>query len=137
VIETDYTSTRTGGDNRDEQARNQDWWERLPMTYEDWGAVNRSTTRERVIAKFLQSNPWLSRDYFSHFQGLRVLEIGCGAVPATCLFAEGGASVTAVDLTAAAVKLTADFTRSLGVVVKKMDAEHLEFAEASFDHVFS
>ena len=134
---TIYTSARDGSDSRTEQERNRDWWSRLPMTYEDWEGQDRSTTRDCVVKKFLQSNPWLTRDYFSSFKGQRVLEIWCGAGPATYLFAEGGAHVTAIDLTAAAVNMTTVNTRDMGVLVRQMDAECLEFPDAAFDHIFS
>lgn len=121
----------------DLQERNRAWWERLPMTYESWSNADRSTSRERAVTKFLSGNPWLARTYFSRFAGKNVLEIGCGAGPATCLFAEGGAKITAVDLTDVAVQLTKIHTDGLSVIVERMDAEHMSFADASFDHVFS
>lgn len=105
------------------------------MTCESWEKNNRTTTRERVIDQFLAGNPWLSRNYFRQFAGKDVLEIGCGAGPATCLFAEGGARVTAVDLTQAAVDMTS--VHEPGARVLRMDAEHLVFPDAGFDHVFS
>ena len=121
----------------DPQERNRAWWESLPMTYESWSDADRSTTRERVMAAFVTSNPWLGREYFTLFKGLDVLDIGCGAGPATCLFASNGARVTAIDLTEAAVTMTKRHTEGLPVAVERMDAEHLTFADASFDHVFS
>jgi ubiquinone/menaquinone biosynthesis C-methylase UbiE len=119
------------------QERNRLWWERLPMTYERWEGADRATTRDRVVAKFLEGNPWLSREYFTHFTGKDVLEIGCGAGPATVLFAQSGARVTAIDLTEAAVTMTKRHTEGLGVLVERMDAERMAFPDASFDHVFT
>jgi 2-polyprenyl-3-methyl-5-hydroxy-6-metoxy-1,4-benzoquinol methylase len=119
------------------QERNRQWWERLPMTYERWESEDRSTTRQRAIDKFLSGNPWLTRGYFARFAGKQVLEIGCGAGPATCLFAEGGAHVTAIDLTEAAVEMTRRHSHSLAVTVERMDAERMGFESASFDHIFS
>lgn len=123
--------------NTDSQELNRQWWEHLPMTYERWESADRTTTRDRVLDMFLRSNPWLDRKYFGRFAGQRVLEIGCGAGAATCLFAEGGARVTAVDLTEAAVAMTQRHSDGFGVTVEQMDAEHLSFADGSFDHVFS
>lgn len=119
------------------QDRNRLWWERLPMTYERWENEDRATTRERVVEMFLRSNPWLDRRYFQRFHGRHVLEIGCGAGPASILFAEAGARVTAIDLTEAAVEMTRRHAEGLDVAVERMDAEHLRFPDASFDHVFS
>ncbi|HZL59315.1 MAG TPA: class I SAM-dependent methyltransferase [Stellaceae bacterium] len=124
-------------DSDSPQERNRRWWEQLPMTYERWEHADRATTRARAIDMFLSSNPWLGRDRFARFTGKRVLEIGCGAGPAACLFAEDGALVTAIDLTETAVDLTRRHTTGLDVTVERMDAERMSFADASFDHVFS
>ncbi|MGH6957083.1 MAG: class I SAM-dependent methyltransferase, partial [Caulobacteraceae bacterium] len=119
------------------QEQNRQWWERMPMTYARWEDGDRSTTRERVIADFLAGNPFFAPEYFQRFAGKDVLEIGCGAGPATALFAEGGARVTAIDITEAGVELTRRHTEGLNVTVKRMDAERLEFPDASFDHAFA
>jgi ubiquinone/menaquinone biosynthesis C-methylase UbiE len=68
-----------------------------------------------------------------------VLEIGCGAGAASCLFARGGARVTAIDLTEQGVALTrrAAEQLSLKVDARRMDAEQLEFPDRSFDLVFT
>lgn len=119
------------------QARNQAWWESLPMTYEDWDVRDRSTAREQIISQFLAGNPWLTCEYFNSFTGKSILEIGCGGGPASCLFARGGASVTAIDLTHAAVAITKRHVFNLPVTVSRMDAEHLGFSDGLFDHVFT
>jgi ubiquinone/menaquinone biosynthesis C-methylase UbiE len=119
------------------QERNRLWWEQLPMTYERWENEDRSTTKQRVVEMFLRENPWLTRDYFARFAGKQVLEIGCGAGPASCLFAESGAHVTGIDLTEAGVEMARRHTAGLDVKVERMDAEQMSFADASFDHVFS
>ena len=119
------------------QDQNRQWWEQLPMTYERWENEDRSTSRQRVVEMFLRMNPWLTRDYFACFAGKQVLEIGCGAGPASCLFAENGAHVRAIDLTETGVEMTRRHTTDLDVKVERMDAEQMSFADASFDHVFS
>lgn len=121
----------------DPQERNRLWWERLPMTYRDFAAFDRATSRDRVVADFLGGNPWLTPEYFAPFAGQDVLEIGCGAGPASVLFARGGARVTAIDLTEAGVELTRRHTEGLGVKVERMDAERMSFPDTSFDHVFA
>ncbi len=126
-----------GQANRDPQENNRTWWEALPMTYKEWDAADRSTNRDAVVQDFITGNPWLSREYFCGFSGKRVLEIGCGAGPASVLFAQGGANVTAIDLTVKAVEMTRHHTEGLGVTVERMDAEQMAFPDASFDHVFS
>jgi ubiquinone/menaquinone biosynthesis C-methylase UbiE len=124
-------------DSSDQQERNRAWWSRLPMTYENWDHADRSTSRRRVVEMFLTSNPWLTADYFSRFAGKDVLEVGCGAGPATYLFAAGGANCTAIDLTDQAVTMTKAHTEGLNVLALQMDAERMTFPDASFDHVFS
>jgi 2-polyprenyl-3-methyl-5-hydroxy-6-metoxy-1,4-benzoquinol methylase len=121
----------------DPQERNRVWWESLPMTYEGWGNADRSTTREKVTAAFLAANPWLGPQHFASYANQDVLEIGCGAGPATCLFAASGARVTAIDLTEAAVEMTKRHVEGMPVTVRRMDAEQLTFPDAAFDHVFS
>ena len=119
------------------QERNRAWWEALPMTYKDWNAASRSTTRDQAVGDFLSGNPWLTEDLFARQKGKSVLEIGCGTGAASVLFARAGARVTAIDLTQAAVDMTLAHTEGLGVAVERMDAEHLAFPDQSFDYVFS
>ena len=117
------------------QEKNRQWWESLPMTYEDWAADDRTTVRDRVVSRFLEFNPYLTPAYFAAFSGRCVLEIGCGAGPVTALFAEAGADVTAIDLTETAVAMAcAHEPRPMGL---QMDAEAMTFPDSSFDAVFS
>ncbi|HZB93632.1 MAG TPA: class I SAM-dependent methyltransferase, partial [Stellaceae bacterium] len=106
-------------------------------TYREWSAGDRSTTREAVVADFLRGNPWLRPERFQAFAGKAVLDVGCGAGPASVLFAEGGATVTAIDITHHAVRLAQEHTDGLRVTVLKMDAERMTLSDASFDHAFS
>ena len=136
----DEARQRTG----DEQERNRLWWESLPMTYVGWEDADRVPTAPEefraVDAQFLRGNPWLESDFdFAAHAGERVLEIGCGAGSASCLFARAGASMTAIDLTEQAVELAQANARSQGLAVdvRRMDAEQLGFPDASFDYVFS
>lgn len=117
------------------QEKNRQWWERLPMTYEDWESDNRETNRTRVIDKFLKANPFLTPQYFASFTGKRVLEVGCGAGAATSLFADAGAEITAIDITSAAVEMTR--SHEPRATVLQMDAEAMTFPDNSFDAVFS
>jgi 2-polyprenyl-3-methyl-5-hydroxy-6-metoxy-1,4-benzoquinol methylase len=144
----DSTLTRAREEARqrtaDEQERNRLWWESLPMTYVGWEDADRVPTAPdefRVVdAQFLRGNPWLESGYdFTARAGQRVLEIGCGAGSASCLHARAGASVSAIDLTEQAVALAQANARSQGLTVdvRRMDAERLEFPDASFDYVFS
>lgn len=126
------------------QDLNRLWWENLPMTYVAWEADDRRLTgREAFVgvqARFLADNPWLVQYFdFGRFAGREVLEIGCGSGAASCLLAKAGASVAAVDLTEAAVRMSKACAAAsdVRVAVNRMDAERLAFDADRFDFVFS
>jgi len=85
---------------------------------------------EPYVHGFAEYARWRNRD---------VLEVGCGLGTETVRFARAGARVTAVDLTATAVELTARRLADEGLegTVRQADAEELPFADASFDLVYS
>src|SRR5256714_12079058 len=76
---------------------------------------------------------------FERAKGLRVLEIGCGLGTDGARFARAGASYTGVDLTEAAVSLARRRFELEGLPgeFRVADAEALEFADESFDLVYS
>lgn len=76
---------------------------------------------------------------FRNAGGLRVLEVGCGMGTDGAQFARAGANYTGVDLTEAAVELARKrFALSdLPGTFRTADAENLDFADASFDIVYS
>ena len=76
---------------------------------------------------------------FADSKGLKVLEIGCGLGTDGAQFAAAGADYTGVDLTEAAVELARkrfEVSRLKGTF-RVADAENLEFADESFDLVYS
>lgn len=76
---------------------------------------------------------------FASASGLKVLEIGCGLGTDGAQFAEAGADYTGVDLTEAAVELARkrfEFYELPGKF-ETADAENLDFADESFDLVYS
>ena len=76
---------------------------------------------------------------FSSAAGLKVLEIGCGLGTDGAQFAKAGADYTGVDLTEAAVELARkrfEISKLPGKF-QTADAENLEFADESFDLVYS
>jgi 2-polyprenyl-3-methyl-5-hydroxy-6-metoxy-1,4-benzoquinol methylase len=126
------------------QDLNRLWWERLPMTYADWEAQSRLPNPQEIATRltgmYLANNPFLKLRFdFEAFAGKRVLEIGSGAGAAACLFASGGARVTAIDITDQAVDLTRQAAEILGLAidVRRLDAEHMDFADGSFDFVYT
>lgn len=76
---------------------------------------------------------------FQSARGKRVLEIGCGLGTDGAQFARAGASYTGVDLTQAAVGLARRRFELFGLEgdFQTADAENLDFADASFDLVYS
>ena len=76
---------------------------------------------------------------FAETKNLKVLEIGCGLGTDGAQFANAGADYTGVDLTEAAVDLARrrfELT-SLPGTFRMADAERLDFADESFDLVYS
>ncbi len=131
-----------------------DWWERNPMTY-DWRRNVRQDvgTREwyeevdrrlfdRKLMFFAHDDgerPFARLIPYSRLENKDVLEVGCGVGAHARLMAECGARVTAIDLTTTAVELTRQRFQleKADVCVRQMDAEHMEFADESFDFVWS
>lgn len=76
---------------------------------------------------------------FEGASGKRVLEIGCGLGTDGAQFAKAGACYTGVDLTEAAVELARRRFELFGLEgdFRTADAENLDFADASFDLVYS
>src|SRR6266550_2453044 len=76
---------------------------------------------------------------FTGARGLRVLEIGCGMGTDGAQFAQAGAHYTGVDLTEAAIELARKRFELSGLEgeFQVADAENLDFADASFDRVYS
>lgn len=76
---------------------------------------------------------------FASAKGLRVLEIGCGLGTDGAQFAKAGAIYTGVDLTDAAVELARKRFElfDLPGTFRTADAENLDFADESFDLVYS
>ncbi|MBI4187739.1 MAG: class I SAM-dependent methyltransferase [Chloroflexi bacterium] len=116
--------------------RIREYWERCtPMSFttEKW-----SYEQKRQFRYSLQD--YMQTVFrFSEFANKSVLEIGCGAGIDSLEFARHGARVTAVDLTEGAVKLTKELAQEAGLPIKvaRFDAKKLDFADNSFDCVYS
>lgn len=76
---------------------------------------------------------------FQSTSGLKVLEIGCGLGTDGAQFAKAGAHYTGIDLTEAAVDLARKRFELFGLpgTFQTADAENLDFADNSFDLVYS
>lgn len=76
---------------------------------------------------------------FAAAHGLKVLEIGCGLGTDGAQFARAGADYTGVDLTEASIELARTRFELLGLKgeFRVADAEKLDFADNTFDLVYS
>lgn len=76
---------------------------------------------------------------FASARGLEVLEIGCGLGTDGAQFARAGANYTGIDLTDAAIELARKRFELFNISGKfqTADAERLDFADNSFDLVYS
>jgi SAM-dependent methyltransferase len=119
-----------------------DWRDGIPFE------AGSSEHLEEVARRFLDASwfgqapgarPYSSLIPFDELSGKDVLEIGCGTGVHAQLLAEAGANLTAVDLTPTAVELTRRRLELHGLHadVREADAEHLPFADGSFDFVWS
>lgn len=129
----------------DANAANKAWWERAAMTYEDWSSEDREPENkahfESINRAYLSQNPFLE-DYFPRLDlaGKRVLEIGCGMGSAIINLKKSGAeTVTAIDLTEKAAGFAKANLTHFGIEadVRQMDAEQIDFADGSFEFLYS
>ncbi|MDQ6734351.1 MAG: class I SAM-dependent methyltransferase [Nitrospirota bacterium] len=139
-----------------------DWWADRPMTYgQSHGDPVYQTETGELIAVEMGSRAFfeqVDKTFYSwtegfhtpqgHFAGLfpyeryrnkRVLEIGCGMGTMVMNWAKQGAHVTAVDLNPVAIAQTKRRFDLLGLKgdIREMDANALQFPDASFDYVYS
>lgn len=91
--------------------------------------------------RFRYETEWHIAEFvpFTEMAGRRVLEIGCGNGADGVMFAQAGAHYTGVDLTEAAVAATRKHFAVMGLAgeFRRANAEQLEFADESFDVVYS
>jgi len=141
----------------DEQARqwqeaNRQWWEQHPMRY-DWkqeigheefseGFYDEIDRRFLSVAK--QFMPWKREPFdqlipFDTLGSRDVLEIGVGNGSHAQLLARYARSFTGIDLTEYAVRSTQQRLqwRGLKGTVIRMDAEQMDFADNSFDFIWT
>ncbi len=90
--------------------------------------------------RYTEYAPWMrSVMGFDSFAGARLLEIGCGMGTDILQFARGGARCTGIDLTPRSIEITRHRFALYDVPGDFMiaDGEHLPFADAGFDVVYS
>lgn len=142
----------------EEQARqwqqaNRSWWEQHPMRY-DWRVPIKHAEfskefYDEIDQRFLENcrefMPWKQTPFekLMHFDQIRnadVLEIGVGNGTHAQLLSTHCRRFTGIDLTEYAVRSTTNRMKVRGIenaTIRRMDAERLEFPDASFDFVWS
>jgi ubiquinone/menaquinone biosynthesis C-methylase UbiE len=134
------------------QTANRAFWESNPMRY-DWkeSIPFQPGTREfyeeidrRFFDNAAQYMPWTSIPFddlvpYAQLAGKDVLEIGVGMGSHAGLLSAHAGSYTGIDLTQYAVDVTTDRMRVFGrqADIRRMDAEELDFADDSFDFIWS
>jgi SAM-dependent methyltransferase len=134
------------------QQANRSWWEKNPMRY-DWRDGLRAPEfsreffqqiDERFFADAREYMPWkkLPFDPLIDFDALArqdVLEIGVGCGSHAALLGAHARSFTGIDLTEYAVRCTRERFQVAGIAgtIRQMDAERMEFADNSFDFIWS
>lgn len=119
-----------------------DWRGEIPYepgSPEHLAEVERRFLSEAWFAQAPGEPPFSALIPFDRIAGKDVLEIGAGTGVHARLLAQAGANLSAVDLTPTAVELTRKrlAEHGLDADVREADAEHLPFADASFDFVWS
>ena len=86
----------------------------------------------------IPENNYLLQRMNGKFDGLRVLDIGCGQGEATAAFAKRGARVSGVDVSKKALEVASTLAANLGVQsdFHMVDSYGLPFKEGEFDLVY-
>ncbi len=117
------------------------FWEESPCGSQHANAPEGTPTFfDQVSRKRYELEPFIA-DYadFEQTRDQRVLEIGVGLGTDFLRFVRAGAHATGIDLTSHAIELVRARLEQEGLraELQTADAEHLPFAEASFDVVYS
>lgn len=127
----------------EEKVRAREQWGQDPCGAE-YDREHELGTREFFDAierhRYAEYAPWMPRLMgFDKFPGARLLEIGCGMGTDLLQFARNGARCIGMDLTPRSVEITRHRFRLYDADGAFMisDGEHLPFADASFDVVYS
>lgn len=134
------------------QQANRAFWESNPMRY-DWKEsipyeVGTQEFYDEIDRRFFQNvkpyMPWASVPFdelvpFAKLADKKVLEIGVGMGSHAGLLSAHAGAYTGIDLTEYAVGVTGDRMRTFGrrADIRRMDAEALEFADDTFDFIWS
>jgi 2-polyprenyl-3-methyl-5-hydroxy-6-metoxy-1,4-benzoquinol methylase len=128
---------------------NEDWWDKYPMTYEDWdlsenerSSINQEKFK-KINSSYIQSNPYLI-DVFENFKNDNqenvVLDIGCGWGTSTVMLSKIFKKVYSIDISTKSIAATKENVSLNGIPervdLSKFDAEKLNF-DNFFDQIYS
>jgi ubiquinone/menaquinone biosynthesis C-methylase UbiE len=134
------------------QSANKTWWETAPMRYDWRDEISAPPSTEsyfrEIDQRFLSSarkyTPWRNVPFdgiipFDRLSDKDVLEIGVGQGTHAQLIAPRCKSFTGIDLTSHAVEMTSRRLNLFNIPGKilQMDAEKMDFADNTFDFVWS
>lgn len=140
---------------REWQEANRTWWESHPMRYDfgdhiEYTEFSREFYEEIDRRFFSDAEKYMPSkkvpfDALIDFEGLRnkdVLEIGVGNGSHAQLLASHARTYNGIDLTSYAVHSTTERMRRFGldrptVNIQQMDAERMQFADESFDFIWT
>ncbi len=143
---------RDEAQQRQWQSANRAWWESTPMRYDWREAIAAAPGTEayfreidqRFLASVRKFLPWSQTPFeqllpFGELHSQDVLEIGVGQGTHAQLIAARARTFTGIDLTTAASQMTARRLALFGIAgrIEQMDAEAMEFADGSFDRIWS
>lgn len=115
-------------------------WEQQACGTRDIPSEDRRGFFVQLERERYEMEPYI-RDFarFERGRGQKVLEVGVGAATDFVNWARAGAELTGIDLTHEAVTLAQErlALEGLKATVQQGDAEHLPFADATFDIVYS
>jgi ubiquinone/menaquinone biosynthesis C-methylase UbiE len=130
---------------------NKNWWNNNPMTYLDWNLkksdrlVTQKINFRKLNETYLQTNPYLIKKFKkikkkNFLKNNITLDLGCGFGSSSILLANYSKRVYAIDISEksiAGTKKNLKFFSKKKVVVKKLDAEKLDFKSNFFDYIYS
>ena len=143
---------RDEAQRREWQLTNKAWWQSSPMRY-DWNdaipfEIGSREYFNEIDRRFFASArgylPWSEQPFdkiipYEQLRGKDVLEIGVGQGTHAQLIAPAAKSFTGIDLTEFAANMTTRRVKAFGIAatIRQMDAEEMDFPDASFDYIWS
>ena len=130
---------------------NKIWWNNNPMTYLDWNLkksdrlVSQKINFRKLNETYLKTNPYLIKKFKkiknkNFLKNNITLDLGCGFGSSSVLLSNYSKKVYAIDISeksVAGTKKNLKFFSKKKVVVKKLDAEKLDFKSNFFDYIYS